>query len=99
MTRENPIVDLVNINVYKDLFKFCQFFFKILKNKLLASITGRNFFTNLRKMMCNNPKVDLVNVYTNFDQILSIFLKILTKIAHRAKIAHLRASKALNYFE
>ena len=35
---------------------------------------GHNSGTNVRKMMCNNPNVDLVNMnaYIKFDKILSI---------------------------
>ena len=40
----------------------------------MISIKGRNSVTNVRKMMVNNPNLDLVNmnVYTKFGQILSI---------------------------
>ena len=40
----------------------------------MTSIKGRNSVKILRKMMGNNPKLDLVNVdvYTKFGQILSI---------------------------
>ena len=60
----------------QNLVTFCQFLLKILrKNKILASIKSRNSVTNLRKMMHNNPNVDLVNIigYTKYGQILSIF--------------------------
>ena len=55
--------------------KFCQFVLKILSgNEILAYIKGRNSGTNVRKMMCNNPNVDLVNMnaYIKFGEILSI---------------------------
>ena len=44
------------------------------KNQILMSIKGRNSVANLRKIMSNNPNIDLVNVnvYTKFGQILSI---------------------------
>ena len=63
----NLKLDLVNINVYKNLVKFCTFILKILSGKeILTSIKGRNSVTNLQKM-CNNPNSDLVNinVFTN----------------------------------
>ena len=43
------------------------------KNEILTSIKGRNSVKILRKMMCDNPKLDLVNVdvHTKFS-ILSI---------------------------
>ena len=43
-------------------------------NKILTSIKGRNYVNILRKMMGNNPKLDLVydDVHTKFGQILSI---------------------------
>ena len=54
---------------------FCRFVLKILSgNKILMSIKGRNYVKILRKMMGNNPKLDVVNVdvHTKFGQILSI---------------------------
>ena len=57
------------------LVRFCQFILKILSgNEILTSIKGRNSVKILRKMMGNNPKVDLVNadVHTKFGQILLI---------------------------
>ena len=44
------------------------------RNKILTSIKGRNSVNILRKMMGNNPKLDLVydDVHTKFGQILSI---------------------------
>ena len=57
------------------LVRYCQFVLKILSgNKILTSIKGRNFVQILRKMMGNNPKLDVVNadVNTKFGQILSI---------------------------
>ena len=43
-------------------------------NKNLTSVKGHDSVTNVRKMMCNNPNLDLVNinVYTNFGEILKI---------------------------
>ena len=54
---------------------FCQFVLKILSgNEILTSIKGRNSVKILRKMMGNNPRLDLVNddVHTKFGWILSI---------------------------
>ena len=44
------------------------------ENEILTSIKGRNSVKILRKMMVDNPKLDLVNVdvHTKFGQILSI---------------------------
>ena len=60
------------------LVTFCQFVLKILSgNEILTSIKGRNSVKILRKMMGNNPKLDLVNadVHTKFGQILLICSK------------------------
>ena len=59
----------------QNLVGFCQFVLKILSgNEILTSIKGRNSVNILRKMMGNNPKLDLVydNVHTKSGQILSI---------------------------
>ena len=59
----------------QNLVRFCRFVHKILSgNEILTSIKGRNSVKILRKMMGNNPKLDLVNVdvHINFGQILSI---------------------------
>ena len=59
----------------QNLVRFCQLVLEILSgNEILTSIKGRNSVKILRKMMGNNPKLDLVNVdvYTKFGQILSI---------------------------
>ena len=49
---------------------YVQFIYEI-----LAQIKGHNSGSYLLKMMCNNPKLDLVNLnaYIKFDEILSIF--------------------------
>ena len=40
--------------------KFGPFVLKILNgNEILAETNGHNSGTNVRKMMCNNPKIDL----------------------------------------
>ena len=60
----------------QNLVRFCQFVLKILSgNEILTSIKGRYSVKTLRKMMGNNPKLELVNVdvHTKFGQILSIF--------------------------
>ena len=59
----------------QNLVKFYQLVLKILSgNKILTSIKGRNSVNILRKMMGNNPKLDLVyvDVHTKFGQTLSI---------------------------
>ena len=59
----------------QNLVGFCKFVLKILSgNEILTSIKGHNSVKILRKMMCNNPKLDLVNVvvHTKFGRILSI---------------------------
>ena len=59
----------------QNLVGFCQFVLKLLSgNKILTSIKGRNSVKTLRKMMGNNPKLDLVNddVHTKFSRIPSI---------------------------
>ena len=59
----------------QNLVRFCQFVLKILSgNEILTSIKGRYSVKILRKMMGNNPKLELVNVdvLTKFGQILSI---------------------------
>ena len=59
----------------QNLVGFCQFVLKILSgNEILMTIKGRNSVKILRKMMDNNPKLDIVNVdvHTKFGLILSI---------------------------
>ena len=59
----------------QNLVGFCQFVLKILSgNEILTSIKGHNSVKILRKMMGNNPKLDLVNadVGTKLGRILSI---------------------------
>ena len=59
----------------QNLVRFCQLVLEILSgNEILTSIKGCNSVKILRKMMGNNPKLDLVNVdmHTKFGQILSI---------------------------
>ena len=58
----------------QNLVGFCRFVLKILSgNEILKSIKGRNSIKILRKMMSNNPKLDLVNddVHTKFGRFLS----------------------------
>ena len=59
----------------QNLVRFCQFVLEILSgNKILISIKDNNSVKILRKIMGNNPKLDLVSVdvHTKFGQILSI---------------------------
>ena len=45
------------------------------RNEILLSIKGHSFVTIVRKMMCNNPKLDLVNMnaYIKFGENLLIY--------------------------
>ena len=55
--------------------KICQLILKILsRNEISVQIKGHNSGTNVRKMMCNNAKIDLANMnaYIKFGEILSI---------------------------
>ena len=55
--------------------KLCQFVLKIsCRNEILEKIKGHNSGTNVQKIMCNNPNLDLVNInaYIKFGEILSI---------------------------
>ena len=59
----------------QNLVEFCHIVLKILGgNEILMSIKDRNSVKTLRKMMGNNPKLDLVNddVHTKFSRIPSI---------------------------
>ena len=59
----------------QNLVEFCPFVLKICsKNKILASIKGRNSVANLRSTKIYNTNIDLVNddVFTKFGLILSI---------------------------
>ena len=62
MTIYNPILDLINVNVYTKfgliLFSLCQ---DIEQNNILTSIKGRNSVASLRKMKLYNPNIDLIN--------------------------------------
>ena len=67
------------------MVSFCLFVNMMLRgdeilNEILTSVKGHNCITNVRKMMCNNSNLDLVdtNAYTKFDEILSFVLKILS---------------------
>ena len=61
--------------------KFCPFDLQILsRNEVLTSIKGSNSVTYLRKIMFNNPNLDVVNmiVYTNLIKFCPFVLKILS---------------------
>ena len=76
MTGNNPKLDLVNVDVHTKsglILSICSR--DIERKRNLTSIKGRNSVKKLKKkMMSNNPKLDLVNVdvHTIFGQILSI---------------------------
>ena len=62
------------MHVY-NLEKICHVVLKILsRNEISASIKGHNSSTNVGKIMCYNPKVDIakVNAYIKFGEILPI---------------------------
>ena len=53
----------------QNFFKFHLIVLNILSgNEILTSIKGHNSVINLRKLTCNNPNLDLVNInaYANF---------------------------------
>ena len=55
--------------------KICQFVLKLLSgNEILGNIKDNYSGTNVRKMTCDNPNEDLVNMnaYVKFGEILSI---------------------------
>ena len=55
--------------------KFYQLVLKILSgNEILTSFKGHNSVGNVRKMICYNPNLDLLNInaYTNIGKIRSI---------------------------
>ena len=60
----NPNLDLININAYiYNLVKISQYVLKILSGyNFFAKIKGHNSGTNVRKITCNNPKLDLINM-------------------------------------
>ena len=78
MTGNNPNLDLVNINVHTQFGQILSISsLKILSGneilkEILTSINGLNSVRIVRKMMCNNPNLDLVNInaYTKFGKIL-----------------------------
>ena len=78
----NPNLDLININAYIfNLVKISQFVLKILSGyKILALIKGHNSDTNMRKMTCNDFKLDLINLnaYIKLSEIGQFVLKILS---------------------
>ena len=73
MMGNNPMLDLVNVDVHTKFGKFCQLVLKILSvNQILKTIKVCNSIKILQKMTGNNPMLDLVNVdvHTKFGQIL-----------------------------
>ena len=73
MLRNNPNLNLANMNVYTKSGQILSFVLKILSgNKIQTYIKGRNCVTNFQIMTINNPNLDLVNVkvYTKFGQVL-----------------------------
>ena len=72
----------------QNLAKFHQFILKILSLiEILTSIKDHNSVTNLRKLTCNNPNIDLVNInaHPNSGQIPSIRSKDIERIRNSDK--------------
>ena len=68
----NPSLD-ININAYAtfgQIPSICSLKISS-RNKIMTSIKGQTFVMNLRKLMHNNPNLDLVhiNAYAKFGQI------------------------------
>ena len=69
MTLYNPKLDLISVNLYTNLVKFCPLVLKIVSGyEILTSIKGRNSVANLQNLTLFNPNLDTinVNVYTKF---------------------------------
>ena len=65
----------------QNLVRFCQLVLKILSgNEILMSLKGRNSDKILRKMTCNNPKLDLVDDVVQCIQNLVRFYQYVLKI-------------------
>ena len=59
----------------QNLVKFYQLFLKILSgNEILTSDKGHNSVTNVCKIVCSNPNIDLANINANtkFGKILIV---------------------------
>ena len=75
MTGNNPILDLVNVDVHTKFGQILSIRYQDIEQKRNSDVNqGCNSVKILRKMTGNNPKLDLVNVdvHTKFCQILSI---------------------------
>ena len=66
MTGNNPNLGLVNINEYTQFGQILSISSQDIEwkrieilNKILTSVKGHNSVTNVRKMMCSNPNLDL----------------------------------------
>ena len=73
----------------QNLVKFLQFVPNILsENKIQTLIKGHNSVKNLRKLMCNNPNIDLVNINAKakFGQIPSIYSQYIERKLNSASI-------------
>ena len=60
----------------QNLVKICQFVLKILSgNEILAKFKGYNSGTNERKITCNYPNLDIVNInsHKTFGENLSFY--------------------------
>ena len=62
MTRNDPKLDLVDINAYIKFGDILTIGSQDIEWKQNFGIKGHNSGTNFRKMKCDNPKLDLVNM-------------------------------------
>ena len=74
---------MLSISMHKqNLAKFHQFVLKVLSwNEILTSIKGHNSVKYLRKLTCNNPNLDIVNInaYAKLGQIPSIHSQVIER--------------------
>ena len=82
MTVDNLKLDIVNGDVHKKFGQILSICYQniVRKQNVLTSIKGRNSVQILPKMIGNNLKLYLVNIYvqTNFGHVLYFILKILS---------------------
>ena len=75
--RNNPNLDLININVYMKFGQIILISSQDIERKRIYDIISKSHYsvTSMRKMMCNNHNQYLVNIneHTKFGRIISIF--------------------------
>ena len=77
MISNNRKLDLVNINAYIKFGENMSSSSQDIERKRNFGIKGHNSGTNLGKLMCNNPKLDHVNINAqNLNKFYKRFLKI-----------------------